>query len=360
VRRPQPRRAVVLLPNGFTLANLFFGVFAIVAASRGDYSRAGAYIVFGGVADALDGRVARATNSGSRFGEELDSLVDAISFGLAPAMIMYFAVLNQQGWDWIFVFIFAMCAVIRLARFNVEQAGRKKTHFTGLPSPAAGGTLATYYWFSQTDLYTQTMIADLPWHQMLRFIMLGLSFLMISNVQYAAMPTIGYRSVREILGSLLVLATVFGVIFLPKQFFFPAAMGYVIYGLVATVFIGLLDRLPSSAEREEDEEEDAEIGALVLDDGSTSDATAPRKRRRRRRPRLERGDRAERTERVERSDAIERTDVAPAAERNEHNERNERNGRPTRPDRTNRTDRADRTDRPTPPSNPNATEDPPG
>jgi len=298
VRRPQPRRAVVLLPNGFTLANLFFGVFAIVAASRGDFSRAVSYIVFGGVADALDGRIARATNSGSRFGEELDSLVDAISFGFAPTMIIYFAVFNQAGWDWIFCFMFTMCAVIRLARFNVEQAGRKKTHFTGLPSPAAGGTLATYYWFSQTDLYTQTMIADLPWHQMLRFIMLGLSFLMISNVQYAAMPTIGYRSIRQVLGSLLVIGTIFGVIFLPKQFFFPAAMAYVLYGLVATVFIGLLDRLPGredaahdddeadfAAHEEPDERDEYAVAATPRPAPDDAGATEARRRRRRRRPR---------------------------------------------------------------------------
>ncbi|MFP5354311.1 MAG: CDP-diacylglycerol--serine O-phosphatidyltransferase [Gemmatimonadota bacterium] len=291
--RTQPRRAVVLLPNGFTLANLFFGVFAIVAASRGDFSQAVSYIVFGGVADALDGRVARATKSGSRFGEELDSLVDAISFGLAPTMIIYFAVFNQEGWDWILCFMFTMCAVIRLARFNVEQAGRKKTHFTGLPSPAAGGTLATYYWFSQTDLYTQTMIADLPWHQMLRFIMLGLSFLMISNVQYAAMPTIGYRSVKQILGSLLVIGTIAGVIFLPKQFFFPAAMAYVLYGLVATVFIGLLDRLPGNETMDEDEDEadfaDRDLVApqrthATEAGAAAGDATGARRRRRRRRP----------------------------------------------------------------------------
>lgn len=301
VRRPQPRRAVVLLPNGFTLANLFFGVFAIVAASRGDFSQAVSYIVFGGVADALDGRVARATNSGSRFGEELDSLVDAISFGLAPTMIIYFAVFNQAGWDWIFCFMFTMCAVIRLARFNVEQAGRKKTHFTGLPSPAAGGTLATYYWFSQTNLYTETMIADLPWHQMLRYIMLGLSFLMISNVQYAAMPTIGYRSIRQILGSLLVIGTIVGVIFLPKQFFFPAAMAYVLYGLVATVFIGLLDRLPGREDAHEharddthalahdlpDEDDDADLPATAVSRAATEDGAGSevRRRRRRRRPR---------------------------------------------------------------------------
>jgi len=290
VPRAHPRRAVVLLPNGFTLANLFFGVFAIVAASRGDFSRAVSYIVFGGVADALDGRVARATNSGSRFGEELDSLVDAISFGFAPTMIIYFAVFNQAGWDWIFCFMFTMCAVIRLARFNVEQAGRKKTHFTGLPSPAAGGTLATYYWFSQTDLYTQTMIADLPWHQMLRFIMLGLSFLMISNVQYAAMPTIGYRSVRQVLGSLLVIGTIFGVIFLPKEFFFPAAMAYVLYGLVATVFIGLLDRLPAGEADAADDDDRAavddegadDLAAVAADDGPGTDGRRKRRRRRHR------------------------------------------------------------------------------
>src|SRR5262245_17521598 len=157
--RPNMRRTVILLPNGFTLANLFFGVFAIVAASRGQYKIAGWYVLFGGVADALDGRVARATRTGSRFGEELDSLVDAISFGLAPALIMYFAVLNREGWDWIFCFLFTACAVIRLARFNIEQAGRKKTHFNGLPSPAAGMTLATYYSFSQTSLYNETMIS---------------------------------------------------------------------------------------------------------------------------------------------------------------------------------------------------------
>src|ERR671928_1623762 len=108
--RPTVRRAVVLLPNGATLLNLFFGIFAIVAATRGQFNAAGWFVVLGGVADALDGRIARATRTGSRFGEELDSLVDAISFGLAPAMIMYFAVLNREGWDWMFVFIYAACA----------------------------------------------------------------------------------------------------------------------------------------------------------------------------------------------------------------------------------------------------------
>src|SRR5215813_2039442 len=106
-RRPRKvvRRAVVLMPNGLTLFNLFCGVYAIILAIRGEFSTAPAFIVLGGIADVLDGRVARATGTGSRFGEELDSLVDAISFGLAPAIMMYLAVLRRDGLDWVFVFL---------------------------------------------------------------------------------------------------------------------------------------------------------------------------------------------------------------------------------------------------------------
>jgi len=253
--RDRPRRAVIILPNGFTLASLFFGIFAIVAASRSEFDTAGLYVVFGGLCDALDGRVARATGTGSRFGSELDSLVDAITFGLAPAMIMYFAVLNRNGWDWIFSFIFTACAVIRLARFNVEQAGRAKKYFHGLPSPAAGMTLATYYWFSQTPLYNQTVLGDLNWTTGLRGIMLVLAFLMISNVSYPAVPTVGFRKISEILGTLAVVATFIGVLFLRKEFYFPALICYVLYGLAKTVLFGLIDRRPKGDSPVIDDEE---------------------------------------------------------------------------------------------------------
>jgi CDP-diacylglycerol--serine O-phosphatidyltransferase len=274
MKPPSERRPrLILLPNGLTLANLFFGVFAIVEASRGDFNRAALYIVLGGVSDSLDGRIARATKTGSRFGSELDSLVDAITFGLAPALLVYFAVFNRSGWEWLFSFLFVACAVIRLARFNIEQAGRAKTHFHGLPSPMAGMTLATYMWFSNTPLYTQTIIADLPWHVLVRYIMLGLSFLMISNVSYAAVPVIGYRSLREILGTLVVLGTIIGVIFLPRQFFFPALMAYVIYGLGRTVLVGLLARVPPGGLDEEEDE---------LHEGAPNAGLFRRRRRRQR------------------------------------------------------------------------------
>jgi CDP-diacylglycerol--serine O-phosphatidyltransferase len=108
---------------------------------------------------------------------------------------------------------------------------------------------------------------------MLRWVMLGLGMLMISNVQYAAVPTVGLRTIRGILGTLLVLGTLIGVIFLPKQFFFPALMAYVLYGIGRTVLLGLLDRLPAPVD-------DDDTPALVGD--GVSAASAPRRRRRRR------------------------------------------------------------------------------
>jgi CDP-diacylglycerol---serine O-phosphatidyltransferase len=258
-RRQAVRRAVVLMPNGLTLFNLFCGVYAIIVAMRGNFSTAAAFIVVGGIADMLDGRVARATNTGSRFGEELDSLVDAISFGFAPAMITYIwlqQLPNHGSWEWLLVFIFTSCAVMRLARFNVEQAGRKKTHFHGLPSPAAGLTLATYYWFSQTPLYNQTIIlftdsktlSDLPWHVILRGLMAILAALMISDVPYPTVPSIGFGSVRRILGTLMVAGCVVLLVIRKEEFIFPALLAYVAYGAIKWVVLGFLGRSHSPSE----------------------------------------------------------------------------------------------------------------
>jgi CDP-diacylglycerol--serine O-phosphatidyltransferase len=250
------RRAVVLMPNGLTLFNLFCGIYAIVLAIRGDLASAPTFIVLGGIADVLDGRVARATGTGSRFGEELDSLVDAISFGFAPALIMYLGMPNVGRWEWLLVFIFTSCAVMRLARFNVEQAGRKKTHFHGLPSPAAGLTLATYYWFKETPLYGQAVIlftdsktlSDLPWHVILRGLMAILAALMVSDVPYPAVPSIGFRSIKKIVGTLVVAGCIALLLFRKEEFIFPALLAYVTYGLVKWVVLGFVGRSATPGE----------------------------------------------------------------------------------------------------------------
>ena len=259
--RPPPiplRRVVVIVPSLFTLFNLFFGIWAMVLATRGDFYRAGWFIVFAGILDTLDGRVARLSGTGTRFGAELDSLVDIVSFGVAPAFLMYqveFASGGQAAW--IFCYFYVMAAAIRLARFNVTQAGRAKTHFIGLPSPAAGMTLATFYPFSQTPLFES--IRDMPWHLWLTFLMIALTILMVSNVHYATLPRAGFRSVRGLLGlALIVVILVFGI-WKHDVFLFPLGVAYMLYGVIRAVLLGFF-KAPA-------EDEDAEIaGPIVIDE----------------------------------------------------------------------------------------------
>ena len=242
-RAPQVRRAVVLFPSGLTLANLFFGVYAIVTASRGDYERAALWVVLGAIADAFDGRVARATGTGGRFGEELDSLVDAITFGLAPALIAYFAVLNRTGWDWVWAFLFTACAVLRLARFNVVQAGSaSKRYFQGLPSPAAGITLASFFWFSHSPLYAATVDAGWPWQQLIRVVMGTLSFLMISNVPYPVVPKLSFRSIEGWAAVVFLVGGVTMLVLRKWEWFFPLATAYLLLGLLRAGTLGWLER----------------------------------------------------------------------------------------------------------------------
>jgi CDP-diacylglycerol--serine O-phosphatidyltransferase len=295
-RTPSMRRAVVLFPSGLTLANLFFGVFAVIAASRLQPTHAAWYVVLGGICDAFDGRVARATNTGGRFGEELDSLVDAITFGLAPALIMYFAVLNKAGWDWIWSYLFVACAVLRLARFNIEQAGSAKTYFQGLPSPAAGITLATYFWFAQSPLYSS--VADLPWQWTLRIVMGTLSFLMISNVPYPVLPNVGFRSAKGLSGLAVLVGGVSLLISRRLEYFFPLAVAYVAFGLVRAVGLGWLERQRAGSALDSEDEQDLlpaasepvrepVVAAGELTIAETDGLGSSRRRRRRRR----RGDR---------------------------------------------------------------------
>ncbi|MEO8620692.1 MAG: CDP-diacylglycerol--serine O-phosphatidyltransferase [bacterium] len=346
VRRPNMRRAVVLFPSGLTLFNLFFGIFAIITASRGDFYRAGVYVLLGGICDALDGRVARATNAGSQFGEELDSLVDAISFGLAPAMIMYFAVLNRDDWQWVFVFLFAACAVMRLARFNIEQAGTAKTYFSGLPSPAAGCTLASYYWFSQSWLYNYGAIGNLPWQQLLRFLMAALAALMISPIPYPVFPRTGWRSKRALAGTLLLVtsATLFATNRL--EYFFPLCLLYVAWGPIRWLIGGLFERrqptIPydlSEGEDDDEDEDEFEISPAPVHT-SRHGAREIRPTREERAKKLRGRDDAaaslrpprteERPVRTERAERPERSEAERAARRDKRDKREKKEGRPER------------------------------
>lgn len=237
------QRGVIILPSALTLGNLFFGIWAIVAASRGHFITAAWLIVWAGLFDTLDGRVARYTQTGSRFGEEMDSLVDAISFGVAPSFIIYHLYLADGSWGWTASFLYVAAAVIRLARFNVEQAGHAKAVFHGLPSPSAGMTLATFYPFSQTPLFNQ-FFSDWRWPQIMTGMMVVLGLLMMSSVPYPVVPKFGFKSRRGILTSLFLISCIVAGITIPEYFFFPALVAYIAYGAGKAVVLGFFERLP--------------------------------------------------------------------------------------------------------------------
>ncbi|MGI9626174.1 MAG: CDP-diacylglycerol--serine O-phosphatidyltransferase [Longimicrobiales bacterium] len=259
----QPRRrlqrGIIILPSAFTLGNLFFGVYAVVMGLRGEYAWAGWFIVFAAALDLLDGRVARFTRTGSAFGAELDSLVDAISFGFAPALIMILLYYDDPGWSWVLGFVYVTAVVVRLARYNVEQGGDAKRHFHGLPSPTAGMILATYFPFSQTAFFEQ-QLGMLPWPQIMGVTMILISVLMLSHVPYAMVPRLEFRTVKGVMTTVLMAVGVVFALAIPAYWFFPALLAYTVWGLLKSVFMGLLERLPERdplMDTEDDEESEA-------------------------------------------------------------------------------------------------------
>jgi CDP-diacylglycerol--serine O-phosphatidyltransferase len=147
VARPKPRKGIYMLPNLVTLAALFGGFYAIVMAMNERFDLAAMGVFCAMILDAMDGRVARMTNTQSAFGEQMDSLSDMVSFGAAPALIAYEWALKGLGrWGWIAAFLYCACAALRLARFNVNTQVVDRRYFQGLPSPAAAAVLTGFIW----------------------------------------------------------------------------------------------------------------------------------------------------------------------------------------------------------------------
>ena len=185
---PRPRsRGIYLLPNLFTTGGLFGGFFAIIAASQGRFEAACVAIFIAAILDGLDGRVARLTNTQSEFGVQYDSLADLVSFGMAPALVMYHWALSSMKLDgmtagklgWLAAFLYAACAALRLARFNSQVAQVDKRWFIGLASPAAAGLMASFVWTMHDLGFTGPE---------LRHVALGVTIvaglLMVSRIRY--------------------------------------------------------------------------------------------------------------------------------------------------------------------------------
>lgn len=201
--RPPPRsRSIYLLPNLFTTAGLFAGFYAIIAAANGQFVNASIAVFVAAVMDGLDGRVARLTGTSSEFGVQYDSLADLVSFGMAPALVMYHWALASLKYDgdvmgrvgWAVAFLYAACAALRLARFNTQVGVVDKRWFVGLASPAAAGLMMSFVW----------AFADggLGWSgEELRYVALGVTLLaallMVSRIRFWSFKGGGEKGPRS-------------------------------------------------------------------------------------------------------------------------------------------------------------------
>ncbi len=185
----RPHKGIYLLPNAFTTAALFSGFFAIVQAMNLRFDAAAIAIFVSMVLDSLDGRVARLTNTQSEFGAEYDSLADMVSFGAAPALVIYEWSLRGLGkWGWVAAFVYVAGAALRLARFNTNHATVEKNFFQGLPSPASAALVAGFVWVFEDLRYVGS---DLAWPSWFVTVFAGLS--MVSNSPFYSGKKINFR-----------------------------------------------------------------------------------------------------------------------------------------------------------------------
>lgn len=223
------RRGFYILPNLFTTAAMFAGFYAIVQAMNGQFEYAPIAIFIAMIMDGLDGRVARWTHTESDFGAEYDSLSDMVSFGLAPALVMYEWALSGLGKvGWLAAFLYAAAAALRLARFNVQTGGDNR-YFTGLPSPSAAALIAGLVWVLHATY-------GVPGKEV-SFIALGFTVFaalsMVSNIRYHSFKHFKFRS-RTSFVALILVVLVFVVISLdPPQVLF---LGFLIYAFSGPLF----------------------------------------------------------------------------------------------------------------------------
>ena len=232
------KRGIYLLPSVLTTFGMFAGFYSIISSINGDFTIAAISILIAMFWDTLDGRVARLTNTQSAFGAEYDSLADLVSFGLAPALLVYQWTLYELGrFGWLAAFVYLACAALRLARFNTQVGIADKRYFQGLPSPAAAGVIASMIWLKiWTFASFDSDVISLGYYLGAGItILCGL--LMVSNIRYYSFKEFDskkatFRFLLIVILSLIILVSK------PNIILFTGFFVYLLSGPVITI-IGL-------------------------------------------------------------------------------------------------------------------------
>jgi CDP-diacylglycerol--serine O-phosphatidyltransferase len=225
------RRGIYLLPNLFTTACLFAGFYAIVASMTGRFESAAMAIFIAMVMDGLDGRVARLTNTQSDFGAQYDSLADMVSFGLAPALVVFQWSLSGLGkLGWLAAFVYTASAALRLARFNTQVGNADKNYFQGLASPAAAAVVAGMIWIG-IDYQLDPVVLKIP--ILVITVMVGL--LMVSNIRYKSFKDLDLKGKVPFVAVLAMMLVFVFISTDPPLVLFSIFMLYALSGPVLTL-----------------------------------------------------------------------------------------------------------------------------
>ena len=241
------RRGVFLLPSLFTVGNLFCGYACVVHATRGDYERAAVFVGVAMILDMLDGFIARLTNSSTAFGVELDSLADIVSFGLAPAILVFTWGLSPLGRvGWAAGFLFVAATAMRLARFNLQSSNPAvldKRYFVGMPSPAAAGVIAsTVYLYPYRLVDRETALPALA-------MVLVPAFLMVSTLRFRSVKAmdVGWR--RSYVALFIAAVAIALVAAHPRIALVAVSYGYLLSGMIGWVIARVRRRGPEHPPR---------------------------------------------------------------------------------------------------------------
>lgn len=227
-RRPRKEILIFVLPNLFTTANLFCGFFAIISATRGEWSNSAIAIMLAAFTDGMDGRIARLTNTQSQFGEQYDSMSDLVSFGAAPSVLMYeWALVPYGRLGWLATFFYLTCAALRLSRFNVLKQSTEKRYFQGCPSPIAACAVASAVLFYQA-------LGFGAWKSIyMLIVMFTLAAVMVSSVRYRSFKDLQFKSQKGFAYLLMFIVILVILSSNPERLLFPLIATYVGLGPVA-------------------------------------------------------------------------------------------------------------------------------
>ncbi len=240
--RKERHRGIYLLPNLFTTGALFAGFYAVVAGMHNRFETAAIAIFIAMVFDGLDGRVARLTDTQSKFGAEYDSLSDMVSFGVAPALVMFSWALGELGkFGWIVAFVYVACAALRLARFNTQIDTADKNFFSGLASPAAAAVVAGMVWVCAQAGWVGDELPQ-PLALLAGCLTAVVGFLMISSLKYHSFKGVDLRG-RVPFVVLLLIVIGYGVIMLdPPSVLLTGFLAYALSGPARALFVRMRNR----------------------------------------------------------------------------------------------------------------------